>query len=73
MPIRYLVGVGTGSTASRGVFIAHDSKYQEMAFPLPYTLQAPVPIPLGATLIAEQKHGSFACFQPASMFYMDGF
>jgi hypothetical protein len=72
-PIRYLVNAGSTGIIDRGIFVHHDKKYQEMAFPLPYTMQAPVPIPLGATMVAEQKFGSFACYQPASMLYMDAF
>ena len=69
-PIRYLATAGADSL-NRAVFMCHDSKYQEMAFPIPYTLKAPVQIALGATMVAEEKFGSFACYQPGTMLYMD--
>jgi hypothetical protein len=70
-PIRYLAGAGTSAT-DRAVVMCHDKKYQEIAMPLPYTLQAPVPYGLGSSLFAEQKHGTYACYQPGTMLYMDG-
>ena len=69
--IRYLTGAGTGGT-DRMVLQMHDDKYQEMALPLSLTMQAPIPIPLGASTFAEQKHGSFCNYQPYTMVYVDG-
>lgn len=71
VPIRYLSNAGAGSSA-RMVFMAKDAENQIIPMPMPYKLQAPVPVPLGAAFYAEMKHGSFACFQPKSMYYIDG-
>lgn len=73
IPFRYCTGAGAGTPASdRMVLMDASPENQGMPFPLPYALTAPVPMPLGAAFFAEQKHGSFACFQPASMLYVDG-
>ena len=74
VPIRYLAAQSTHGDGSSGraVLMEHDKRYQEMAIPLPYTIQPPVPALFGATLAAESKIGSFACYQPGSMMYLDG-
>ena len=69
--IRYLTGAGASGT-DRMVVMCHDKEHQEISMPLPYTLQAPVPVELGSVLVAEQKHGSFVCYQPGTMLYQDG-
>lgn len=71
IPIRYLKGAGTGS-ANRMVVQDRSKKNQGMPFPMPYTVQAPVPVPLGAEFYAEQKHGSYYIAQKFSTLYVDG-
>jgi hypothetical protein len=56
----------------RMVVQCHDDKYQELALPLALTMQAPIPIALGAAIFAEQKHGTYCNYQPATMAYWDG-
>lgn len=70
-PIRYLTGAGSGGM-DRMVVQCHDDKYQEIALPLALTMQAPIPIALGAAIFAEQKHGTYCNYQPATMAYWDG-
>jgi hypothetical protein len=69
--IRYLKGAGAGGL-DRMIVMKHDKDYQAVPVPMAYQLQAPVPKELGSTLIAEQKHGSLAIFQQASVMYVDG-
>ena len=71
VPIRYLKGAGVGST-DRMVLQDRNKRNQGMPFPLPYTVQAPVPVPLGAEFYSEQKHGSYYISQKQSTLYVDG-
>ena len=71
IPIRYLKGAGAGS-ADRMVVQDRSKKNQGMPFPMPYTVQAPVPVPLGAEFYSEQKHGSYYIAQSLSTLYVDG-
>lgn len=71
VPIRYLAGAGVGG-ADRMVVQDRSKKNQGMPFPLPYTVQQPVPVPLGAEFYAEQKHGSYFIRQSLSTLYVDG-
>lgn len=71
IPIRYLAGAGVGG-ADRMVVQDRSKKNQGMPFPLPYTVQQPVPVPLGAEFYAEQKHGSYFIRQNLSTLYVDG-
>lgn len=71
IPIRYLKGAGVGST-DRMVLQDRSKRNQGMPFPLPYTVQAPVPVPLGAEFYSEQKHGSYFIAQKQSTLYVDG-
>jgi hypothetical protein len=49
-----------------------NKRNQGLPFPMPYTVQAPVPVPLGAEFYAEQKHGSYFIRQNLSTLYVDG-
>jgi len=71
IPIRYLKGAGATNT-DRMVVQDRSKKNQGLPFPLPYTVQAPVPVPLGAEFYAEQKHGSYFIRQNLSTLYVDG-
>lgn len=71
VPLRYLAGAGVGQT-DRMVVQDRSKKNQGMPFPLPYTVQQPVPVPLGAEFYAEQKHGSYFIRQSLSTLYVDG-
>ena len=71
VPIRYLKGAGA-TGADRMVVQDRSKKNQGLPFPLPYTVQAPVPVPLGAEFYAEQKHGSYFIRQNLSTLYVDG-
>ena len=71
VPIRYLKGAGVGGT-DRMVLQDRSKRNQGMPFPLPYTVQAPVPVPLGAEFYSEQKHGSYYISQKQSTLYVDG-
>lgn len=71
IPIRYLKGAGAAG-ADRMVVQDRSKKNQGLPFPLPYTVQAPVPVPLGAEFYAEQKHGSYFIRQSLSTLYVDG-
>lgn len=71
VPIRYLKGAGVGGT-DRMVLQDRSKRNQGMPFPLPYTVQAPVPVPLGAEFYSEQKHGSYYISQQQSTLYVDG-
>lgn len=71
IPIRYLSNAGVGGTA-RMVIQARSRKNQGMPFPLQYSVQAPVPIPLGAAFYSEQKHGSYFMRQTLATQYIDG-
>ena len=71
VPIRYLKGAGVGG-ADRMVVQDRSKRNQGMPFPLPYTVQAPVPVPLGAEFYSEQKHGSYFISQKLSTLYVDG-
>lgn len=68
IPIRYLK-VGT---AGRMILQDRSKRNQALPFPMGYTLQAPVPVPLGAEFYSEQKHGSYVIRQPLSTLYVDG-
>ena len=71
VPIRYLKDAGVGGT-DRMVLQDRNKRNQGMPFPLPYTVQAPVPVPLGAEFYSEQKHGSYYIAQKLSTLYVDG-
>lgn len=71
VPLRYLAGAGATGT-DRMVVQDRSKKNQGMPFPLPYTVQQPVPVPLGAEFYAEQKHGSYFIKQKLSTLYVDG-
>lgn len=71
IPIRYLKGAGVGG-ADRFVVQDRSKRNQGLPFPLPYTVQAPVPVPLGAEFYSEQKHGSYFISQKFSTLYVDG-
>ena len=71
IPLRYLAGAGVAN-ADRMVVQDRSKKNQGMPFPLPYTVQQPVPVPLGAEFYAEQKHGSYFIRQSLSTLYVDG-
>jgi len=71
VPIRYLKGAGVGG-ADRFVVQDRSKKNQGLPFPLPYTVQPPVPVPLGSEFYAEQKHGSYFIRQSLSTLYVDG-
>lgn len=71
VPIRYLKGAGVAG-ADRMVVMDRRKKNQGLPFPMAYTVQAPVPVPLGAEFYAEQKHGSYFIRQSLSTLYVDG-
>lgn len=71
VPIRYLKGAGV-SGVDRMVVQDRSKRNQGLPFPMPYTVQAPVPVPLGAEFYAEQKHGSYFIRQSLSTLYVDG-
>lgn len=71
VPIRYLKGAGVGQV-DRFVVQDRSKRNQGLPFPMPYTVQAPVPVPLGAEFYAEQKHGSYFIRQSLSTLYVDG-
>ncbi len=71
IPIRYLSNAGVGGSA-RMVLQQRDRRNQGLPFPLPYSVQAPVPEPLGAAFYAEQKHGSYFMRQTLATRYVDG-
>lgn len=71
LPIRYLSNAGVGGS-SRMVLQERDRRNQGLPFPLPYSVQAPVPEPLGAAFYAEQKHGSYFMRQTLATIYVDG-
>jgi hypothetical protein len=69
--LRYLRGAGAGGL-DRMIVMKHNKDYQALPIPMGPQMQAPVPKELGSTLVAEQKHGSLAIFQQASVLYVDG-
>lgn len=71
VPIRWLAGAGATGT-DRMVVQDRSKKNQGMPFPMAYTVQQPVPVPLGAEFYAEQKHGSYFIRQKLSTLYVDG-
>lgn len=71
IPIRYLKGAGV-SSADRMIVQDRSKKNQGLPFPMPYTVQPPVPVALGAEFFAEQKHGSYYIAQKLSTLYVDG-
>lgn len=71
VPIRYLKGAGVGQV-DRLVVQDRSKRNQGLPFPMAYTVQAPVPVPLGAEFYAEQKHGSYFIRQSLSTLYVDG-
>ena len=71
IPLRYLAGAGAVGS-DRMVVQDRSKKNQGLPFPLPYTVQQPVPVPLGAEFYAEQKHGSYFIRQSLSTLYVDG-
>lgn len=71
VPSRYLSDAGEGGTA-RMILVERKRENQIMPDPMPYTLNEPVQIPLGAQWYAEAKFGSFYVAQKGSMLYVDG-
>ena len=71
VPIRYLAGAGAAGK-DRMVVLDQDRRNQVLPFPMPYMLNQPVPVPLGAQFYAEQKFGSYGVLQLGSMYYVDG-
>lgn len=72
IPIRYLKNANKAGTAGRMILQDRSKRNQALPFPMGYTLQAPVPVPLGAEFYSEQKHGSYVIRQPLSTLYVDG-
>lgn len=72
IPIRYLKNANTTSDKGRMILQDRSKRNQALPFPMAYTLQAPVPVPLGAEFYSEQKHGSYVIRQPLSTLYVDG-
>ena len=72
IPIRYLKNANAAGTAGRMILQDRSKRNQALPFPMGYTLQAPVPVPLGAEFYSEQKHGSYVIRQPLSTLYVDG-
>ena len=68
---RYLGNAGAGGV-SRMVVIDRNPDYQVVPFPLPYQLDAPIPVALGAEWYAEMKFGPYHLRQPGSVMYVDG-
>jgi hypothetical protein len=71
IPIRYLKGAGVAGV-DRMVIQDRSKRNQGLPFPMPYTVQPPVPVALGADFYAEQKHGSYFIRQNLSTLYVDG-
>lgn len=71
IPIRYLKGAGVAGV-DRMVIQDRSKRNQGLPFPMPYTVQPPVPVALGAEFYAEQKHGSYFIRQNLSTLYVDG-
>ena len=72
IPIRYLKNANASSDKGRMILQDRSKRNQALPFPMGYTLQAPVPVPLGAEFYSEQKHGSYVIRQPLSTLYVDG-
>lgn len=72
IPIRYLKIANKVGAAGRMILQDRSKRNQALPFPMGYTLQAPVPVPLGAEFYSEQKHGSYVIRQPLSTLYVDG-
>lgn len=72
IPIRYLKNANSTSDKGRMILQDRSKRNQALPFPMAYTLQAPVPVPLGAEFYSEQKHGSYVIRQPLSTLYVDG-
>lgn len=72
IPIRYLKNANAFSDKGRMILQDRSKRNQALPFPMGYTLQAPVPVPLGAEFYSEQKHGSYVIRQPLSTLYVDG-
>lgn len=72
IPIRYLKNANDSSDKGRMILQDRSKRNQALPFPMGYTLQAPVPVPLGAEFYSEQKHGSYVIRQPLSTLYVDG-
>ena len=72
IPIRYLKNANASDDKGRMILQDRSKRNQALPFPMGYTLQAPVPVPLGAEFYSEQKHGSYVIRQPLSTLYVDG-
>lgn len=72
IPIRYLKNANASGDKGRMILQDRSKRNQALPFPMGYTLQAPVPVPLGAEFYSEQKHGSYVIRQPLSTLYVDG-
>lgn len=72
IPIRYLKNASASDDKGRMILQDRSKRNQALPFPMGYTLQAPVPVPLGAEFYSEQKHGSYVIRQPLSTLYVDG-
>ena len=72
IPIRYLKNANVSGDKGRMILQDRSKRNQALPFPMGYTLQAPVPVPLGAEFYSEQKHGSYVIRQPLSTLYVDG-
>lgn len=72
IPIRYLKNASASNSKGRMILQDRSKRNQALPFPMGYTLQAPVPVPLGAEFYSEQKHGSYVIRQPLSTLYVDG-
>lgn len=72
IPIRYLKNANASRDKGRMILQDRSKRNQALPFPMGYTLQAPVPVPLGAEFYSEQKHGSYVIRQPLSTLYVDG-
>lgn len=72
IPIRYLKNANASDGKGRMILQDRSKRNQALPFPMGYTLQAPVPVPLGAEFYSEQKHGSYVIRQPLSTLYVDG-
>lgn len=72
IPIRYLKNASVSNDKGRMILQDRSKRNQALPFPMGYTLQAPVPVPLGAEFYSEQKHGSYVIRQPLSTLYVDG-
>jgi len=71
IPIRYLVGSGSGGT-DRMALQDTNREYQVVPFPLDVYFKPPIPTKRGAETVGEMKHGSLQVYQQGSLVYFDG-